>query len=113
MKKKNFSGQAIFLVLVILGAVMGIGLIFSLINISRLHMAKKIEYSVPAYYAAESGAECQLYKDIVDPSFDCDSSLHMKNGTSYTVSKSVSGSSTIIDSFGRLKEVYRAVEIVY
>lgn len=106
-------GQAIFLVLVILASVISIGLVFGLINIQRLHSIKKAEESVKALYASESGIECDLYKEIVDHSVDCDSSQHMTNRTSYELEVSTEGTTTIIRSVGKSSNVYRALEVRY
>ena len=112
-RRRANSAQTIFLVLVIISAVMAIGLSFGLMNVHRLHTTSKVGESVRAYFAAESGVECEIYKETVDNSVDCDSSKHMTNGTSYTVSASTVGVLTIIDANGDSKEVYRAIEVKY
>ena len=118
LRGKKFQGslksaQAIFLVLVIIAAVMAIGLSFGLINTKRLHITSEVGESAKSYFAAESGIECELYKKIVDNGVNCDSSSHMTNNTSYVISVSKEGNSTVIRSVGDSKGVYRAIEVRY
>ena len=113
MKNFNQKGQVIFMVLVIMAAVLSTGLLLGVISIHKLHSMSEIGESVRAYYAAESGAECQLYKNFKDNNEDCSSNLHMTNNTSYQIKESVLSSFTVVRVVGRSKTSQRAIEVRY
>ena len=106
------KAQALFIVLITLGIAMSVSLIFSTLNIERLHTMVKIGNSVKAFYAAESGINCQIYKDWVirDDGFVCSD---MGNGTSYSLKVKESDRGTEVESTGESKGVYRKIHIVY
>ncbi|MHA1251772.1 MAG: hypothetical protein ACTSRP_17410 [Candidatus Helarchaeota archaeon] len=108
------KAQALFIILITLGMAMSVSLIFSTLNIERLHTMVKIGNSVKAFYAAESGINCQIYKDWVirDNGFDCSS--HMHNGTDYSLEVTVNATGeTEVKSTGESKGVYRKIHIAY
>ena len=108
---KKMKAQALFIVLITLGMAMSISLIFSILNVERLHTMVKIGNSVKAFYAAESGINCQIYKDWVNDSADCSS--HMGNETSYSLKIKEGDRGTEVESTGESKGVYRKIHIVY
>ncbi len=111
-KIKN-KAQAVFLVLVLIASVMSVGLIFGVITARKLHSMSEVGESVKAYYAAESGIECELYKKFVDLNTTCDSS-EMENETHYeTKESSASGGITIITSVGVSKNIKRSIQVQY
>ncbi len=111
-RKKQIKAQAIFLALVIIASVMTISLVFGEITVRKLHSMTEVGESVKAYYAAESGIECQLYKDFVDQNTVCNSS-EMKNQTSYQINKTEQGDTTIITSTGTSKKTKRSIQVQY
>jgi len=105
------KAQALFIVLITLGIAMSISLIFSTLNVERLHTMVKIGNSVKAFYAAESGINCQIYKDWVNDNADCSS--HMGNETSYSLEVTKDAGGTKVESTGESKGVYRKIHIAY
>ena len=110
---KTEKGQIIFMVLVIIAAVLSTGLLLGVISIQKLHSMSEMGESVKAYYAAESGAECQLYKNFKDSHQDCDSNIHMTNETSYQIEEITQATSTLVRVVGKSKTAQRAIEIRY
>jgi len=110
MKKinKNQSGIALLLTMIILSAGLSIAMLIAAIVVIQFKLSSDINYSMIAVYAADSGAEWQLYQ--------------IRNGASVpvpTMSNGASISTTIIGSYpnftikslGAYKEVRRQFEI--
>ena len=67
MKKNNFKNQkgvAIYLVLVVMVIFLDLSLGLSMILFTEILNVREIDYSVVAFYAADSGIEEVFYKDL-------------------------------------------------
>lgn len=70
---------AILLTVVILSAILAISLAVAGLMLVELKLSRGVEHSTIAYYAAESGIECELY-NLRKASLPCSS---MTNGSSF------------------------------
>lgn len=115
--KNNQKGVALLLAVVILSVVL-LGAIFIVNNvITQLKLAGDINDSVAAIYAADAGAECQLYNLRQGASINCytggNGQIIMSNGAN--VSTTITGSSPnfTIKSLGSYREVKRQFEVSF
>jgi len=62
MLRKRQSGNVLLLALLVMAGIMTAGLAIGAIVLSEIRQARNIDFSILAYYAAESGVEQALYK---------------------------------------------------
>ena len=106
----NQKGIALLLTIIIISVVLLIATLISNIVITQLKLAGDINDSTTAIYAADSGAEWQLYQIRQGTSVPAPT---MSNGA--TVSATVTGSSPnfTIKSLGAYREVKRQFEVSF
>lgn len=63
MKKSNYKGSSLLITLLVMAALMGIAFGISKLSLGETKISRDISKSLIAYYAAESGVECQMYYD--------------------------------------------------
>jgi len=95
---KEIKGIALILTMIILSVVFSIAIISAVVFTRQIKMSSNIADSVIAYYSAESGIECELYKKIKAPETDC--SMF-----------ETEVSNTHIKSIGTQNQVKRAIEV--
>lgn len=106
--KKNESGIALLLTLVILSVVVLIAAFIVNVVVTQLKLARDIDYSQSAIYAADSGVEWQLYQIRKSASVP---SPVMSNGATVRVTVTGSAPSFIIKSLGTYQSVKRQFEV--
>lgn len=106
--KINQSGIALLLTLVILSVVILIAVFIVNVAVTQLKLARDIDYSQSAIYAAESGIEWQLYQirkeTTVSPPI-------MSNGATVSVIVTGTAPNYNIKSLGSYQSVKRQFEI--
>ena len=102
------QGVAIYLALIIVFILLGIGLGLSTILIGQIKMIRGIGYSVPAFYAADSGAERALY-GVLKNNDKTSKNGTLDNGSLYNFSLCHGK----IQSTGSYRNVKRAIETTY
>ena len=115
-KLKKETGQTIYLALVVLSVILGIGIGLSSLLFYQLKMTKEIGDSVIALCAADSGVERALYAIYVEGELSFSTSTTLGNMASYQVSVFPSSSCAppvqyyCIKSYGIYKNTTRAIE---
>lgn len=108
VKTKNDSGQALLILVLILGATMlGVTTIAGYISMQKIKTGTDIMNSMKSIYAADYGLECSFYKMAKDDTIDC-SSLNLSNGTTAQTSTSSDGLFLEIKSIGKSGDSSRA-----
>ncbi len=114
-------GIALYLALIVMFILLGIGLGISTILIGQIKIIRGVGNSVVAFYAADTGVERVLYAIRkegycspppllpVQPFID----VALGNGATYTVTITACNGATTIDSKGTYQETRRAIEITY
>lgn len=109
-KMKNQKGQAILIVVLVLGATMlGVTTIAGYISLQKIRTATEIMDSTKAIYAADSGIEWCLFNKFgpgATSTFSCssDNPLNFSNQASVFVSEE----GDVIKSIGKAGNSYRA-----
>ncbi|MCX6764534.1 MAG: hypothetical protein NTU58_02390 [Candidatus Nealsonbacteria bacterium] len=134
MKKNNFKNQkgvAIYLVLVVMAIFLDLSLGLSMILFAEILNVREIDYSVIAFYAADSGIEEIFYKDLKECTSglgcnttycesDCLAGLQsgqVFSGTMESEAKYVvgfeEGATKTASSTGSFQETRRAIQVDY
>jgi len=120
MKKNNHKGISLLLTLLIMAAFLSIALGVSRLSFGEITMFRNQSKSIAAYYAAESGVECQMFNDRTaldpdNPELCPDACMDIFNGNQacYTIDASGTSPNRSIKSNGNYKDVTRAVELTY
>jgi len=104
---KRQNGQIILLtVLVLAGSMLAASTIAGYLMLLKIRGASDITNSAKAIFAADSGVEWELYKQINNVDYPKPA---LSNGADFTTSKDGS----MIKSIGSANNVYRAFEINY
>lgn len=114
MIKNQQKGSSLLLTLLVMAAFLSIALGISKLSFGEIVLSKDQPKSVIAYYAAESGVECQMYSDrteeITCPNTCLDPPT---NSVCYQLNVSGATPNRSIKSFGSFKDIIRAVELTY
>ena len=114
MIKNQQKASSLLLTLLIMAAFLSIALGISRLSFGEIVLSKDQSKSVIAYYAAESGVECQMYSDrtgeITCPNICLDPPT---NSICYQLNVSGTSPNRSIKSIGTYKDVIRAVELTY
>jgi len=115
MKKNNHKGSALLLTLLIIAAVLSIAFGVSRLSLGELKLSRDTSTSLVAYYAAETGVECEMFADRVNPTFECGRVAPMCLSAGICVETAVEGvsPSRVIQATGSYKDVRRAIELTY
>ncbi|MFH1129223.1 MAG: pilus assembly PilX N-terminal domain-containing protein [Patescibacteria group bacterium] len=123
MKKQNHKGSSLLITLLVMAAIMGIAFGISKLSLGETKISRDISKSLIAYYAAESGIECQMYYDRLLSEAVCGNGANVYLNSAQTVYykvEIVSGTylngntgPRIIKSNGTYQDVRRAVELEY
>lgn len=105
MKNKNQKGQVLLISVLILFSTFALGVTIGGLVLFELKSSISTGESVKALYAAESGAECAIYK--ANKGISCSPS--MTNGTEYKTSTGLN----YIRSTGTSGKINRALEITF
>ncbi len=111
--KNSQKGQALLITMSILMASFLVGSGLSGLIIYELRSTITTGESVKAFYAAESGLEYQLYKDIKVPPEQEISKPKMSNETNFKISEKTEDQYKTITSIGNSKNIYRALQATY
>jgi len=107
----NQKGVSLFLAIMIMSVLSAVALALIGISISGIKIAKGLEDSVMAFYAANTGIERALYNIRKDGILDNFSGTLEE--TSYEVTIDSDGTSATITSVGSYRETKRAIEVNY
>jgi hypothetical protein len=115
MKKNNKHGSSLLITLLVIAALMSIAFGISKLAIGELKLVRDVSETLIAYYAADSGAECQMYADrLSDDGVDC-SHVNFSANIYFEVvgEDGPSPYYRTIVSNGFYKSVMRSVELTY
>lgn len=107
------KASALILTMVILTAVLVIALGSAFYIVNQTKIIRAINYSAPAYYAAESGIECMLYRILIlnegqgSAKNNCNAVSNLGN-TNYNIKL---GDGGVITSTGAYATTSRAIQI--
>ena len=111
---KNQKGQAILMVVLILGATMlGVTTIAGYISLQKIKTVTGITQSAEAIYAADYGVECYLYKLTKDPDIFCENIGPLANGATAQVATTTDGVYQVIKSVGKSGDISRAFGVFF
>jgi len=117
MKKNNKKGSSLLLTVLIIAALASIAFGLSKLAIRETKISRDVSKTLIAYYAADSGAECQMYADRfplegTDCSYVC---LSEAEGICFraTGENAPSPNYRTIKSTGSYDNTKRAVELTY
>jgi hypothetical protein len=120
MKKNIHKGTSLLLTLLVMAAFLAIALGVSRLSFGEITMFRDQSKSIVAYYAAESGVECQMFNDrtAADPNNPalCPSAcldIFGGNQVCYSVNASGNTPNRTITSVATYRDVNRAVELTY
>jgi len=106
------KAEAVFIVLVVLSALISLSFIWGLILVKKMRLITQGSEAVKAFYAADSGLECELYKIYIDASEICPPNL--TNQTSVVLKEeSLPSGGLVIKAKGYTtdSQVYRTLQI--
>ena len=63
MKQNNKKGSSLLITILVIAALMSIAFGLSKLALGETKLSRDISKTLIAYYAADSGAECQMYAD--------------------------------------------------
>lgn len=116
----NKKGSSLLITVLIIAALASIAFGLSGLTIGETKFARDISKTLAAYYAADSGVECQMYNDRMLEEAICGNGekvyLNGVSGIYYQVEVSgsyLSGSSRIIKSNGTNQDTIRTVRLKY
>lgn len=114
MKKNHNKAVSLLLTILVMTAFLSIALGVSRLSFGELRLSRDRSKSVTAYYAAESGVECQMYSDrtqkITCPNTCLDPPT---NSICYKLEVSGTTPNRSIKSTGTYQDVIRAIELTY
>jgi hypothetical protein len=110
IKIKKNSGVAVLLTILIMGVLISIVTALTGIFSTKLKLSAETKYSVGAFYAADSGVDCCIYKHK-DPSFICSDISPLSTGATFDTD--VTCDTDNVKSVGRFRGVTRAMEISF
>jgi len=113
MKKNNQKGQALLIVLLVMAAFLSIALGVSTLSLGETKLSRDISKSLIAYYAADSGVECQMYSDRWPADGVNCASVCLSAGICFVTQISGTSPTRTIQSTGSYLDVRRAVELTY
>ena len=123
MKKQNQKGSSLLITLLVMAALMAIAFGVSRLSLGETTISRDISKSLIAYYAAESGIECQMYNDRLLSEAICGDGANVYLNVAQTIYykvEIVSGTylnggtgPRIFKSNGTYQDVRRAVELTY
>ena len=114
MLQKTKKGSSLLMTLLIIAALLSIALGLSKLAVGEAKLSRDVTKSLIAYYAADSGGECQMYADRFLAGVDCGVVC-----ISADVCFDASGTDAslpyyrIITSKGTYQDTQRAVELKY
>jgi len=114
MKKNHNKAASLLLTILVMTAFLSIALAASRLSFNELRISRDRSKSVIAYYAAESGVECQMYSDrtlkITCPNTCLDPPANL---ICYQLNVSGTSPNRSIKSIGSYQDVIRAIELTY
>ncbi len=122
MKKNNSKGSSLLITLLVIAAILGIAFGVSKLSLGETKISRDISKSLIAYYAADSGVECQMYNDRLLNETVCGNGGNVYLNAENTIFYKIIASGTylngntgprIIQSNGTYQDVRRAVELKY
>ena len=119
MKKNHNKAASLLLTILVMTAFLSIALAVSRLSFNELRLSRDRSKSVIAYYAAESGVECQMYNDRTaeDPeNLDICPNICLDpptNSVCYQLNVSGRTPNRSIKSTGSYQDTIRAIELTY
>lgn len=114
MKQNNKKGSSLLITMLVIAALASIAFGLSKLAIGETKLLRNVSETLIAYYAADSGAECQMYADRWTGEIDC-SHVHLSANV-YFETEGEDGPSPFnrtIRSDGFYKDIRRTVELTY
>lgn len=115
MKKNNKNGYALLLTLLVMSAILSIAIGLSRLGLGEIRLSRDNSVSLVAYYAAETGVECQMFADRIGGVTCGTAEVPMCLSPDIcveTISTGISPGRTI-QSTGSYRDVRRAIELTY
>jgi len=122
MKKVNQRGSSLLITLLVIAALLGIVFGVSKLSLGETRISRDISKSLIAYYAADSGVECQMYNDRLLSEAVCGGGANVYLNAEHTIFYKIIVSGTYLNgntgprtikSNGTYQDVRRAVELEY
>ena len=116
MKTKSKKASSLLLTLLIMAAILSIALGLSRLSLGEMRLSRDDSGSLAAYYAAETGVECQMFADRVGGVTCGSEAIPMCLSADVCVKTTVEGAtpnrSIKSDGFYR-GSIHRAIELTY